>query len=89
MHIDDKTYINVPEKRHGYIHYKCGRWHIVKAIKGRRYSLGSYDTLDEAELLLQKVNQLIREDKFEEWYDDYKATLRFRHNLHLIETKRK
>lgn len=76
MHIDGKTYINVPEKRHDYIHYKCGRWLIVKFLHGRRYSLGSYNTFQVAELLLQKVNQLISNGIFEEWYNDYKIILR-------------
>ncbi len=89
MHIDGETYIKAPEKPHGYIHYKCGRWHIVKVIKGKRYSLGAYDTVREAESLLQKVNQLISEGRFEEWYKDYKITLRKKHNLHLTEAKRK
>ena len=52
MHIDGETLIDVPEKRHGYIHYSCGRWHVVKTIKEKRYSLGAYDTFQEAELLL-------------------------------------
>ncbi len=89
MHIDGETYIKAPEKRHGYIHYSCGRWHVVKVLKGKRYSLGSYDTVQEAESLLQNVNQLISEGKFEEWYKYYKIILRKRHNSHLIEAKRK
>lgn len=89
MHIDGGTHITVPEKRCGYIHYKCGRWHVVKVIKGRRYSLGAYDTIQEAESLLRKVNQLLSENKFEEWYKDYKIILRKRHDLHLTEAKRK
>ncbi len=58
MHIDGETHINVPEKRHGYIHYNCGRWHVVKVIKGKRYSLGAYDTVREAELLLVKTEKI-------------------------------
>lgn len=89
MHIDGITYVDVPRKRHGYIHYNCGRWHVVKSIQGKRYSLGSYDTSQEAESLLQKVNQLISEGIFEEWYNDYKIILRKKHNLHLTEAKRR
>ncbi len=89
MHIDGITYVDVPQKRHGYIHYNCGRWHVVKSIQGKRYSFGSYDTSQEAESLLQKVNQLISEGTFEEWYNDYKIILRKKHNLHLTEAKRR
>ena len=59
MHIDGITYVHVLPKRHGYIHLKCGRWHIVKSVHGNRYSLGSYDTLKEAEWVLQKANEVI------------------------------
>jgi hypothetical protein len=89
MHIDGITYVNVPKRQHGYIHYKCGRWHIVKVIHGKRYSLGSYDMLKEAELVLQKANEMISEDRFEEWYNDYKIKLKENHNSNLIEAKRK
>lgn len=89
MHIDGVTYVNIPKKRYGYIHYKCGRWHIVKVIQKKRYSLGAYDTFQEAELILRKANEVISEDTFEEWYNDYKIILRERHDLHLIEAKRK
>ena len=89
MHIDGETHIDVPEKRRGYIHYNCGRWHVVKVVKGRRYSLGTYDTVQEAASLLQEVNQLISKSKFEAWYKDYKITLMNRHDLHLTEAKRK
>lgn len=51
-----------------------------KIYLGEKYFLGAYDTFQEAELLLQKVNQLISENKFEEWYKDYKIILRKRLN---------
>lgn len=89
MHIDGETHIKVSGKRHGYIHCKCGRWHVVKSFQGKRCSLESYDTFQEAVLLLQKVNQLISKGIFEEWYNDYKIILRKKHNLQLTEAKRR
>ncbi len=45
--------------------------------------------LKEAELVLQKANEMISEDRFEEWYNDYKIKLKENHNSNLIEAKRK
>lgn len=89
MHINGITYVNVPQKQHGYIHYNCGRWHVVKSIREKRYSLGAYDSIQEAESVLQKANEMIAKGIFKEWYKDYKITLRKRHDLHLTEVERK
>ncbi len=57
-------------------------------MESSTYFLGSYDTVQEAELILQKANEMLSEGKFEEGYKDYKITLRKRHDLYLIEAKK-